>query len=302
MHNLDTNFRKILPICKDLLKDYLLEDNNVRFYPNPSKMSDLEVITISVMAEYTSISSENWLFNKLETDYKTEFPHLISRPRFNIRRRRLTDYINEISVQLAGKLSAPNEALIIDSAPLPICENSRRFRAKVCKEDMEVQPSSAYCASHKKWYYGFKLQLVITEKGFPVASGIYSAKCHDVHALNQIATVQKTDCELLGDKGYISSNMQLALWEEQRIKLVTPLKSNMTGPSNWDNTKRYKRKRVETTLSQLLDQFNLRKNYAKKLSGLLARVVTKIAAISVAQMINHINQKPINHLKYALAF
>ncbi|WP_320004437.1 hypothetical protein [Shiella aurantiaca] len=59
---------------------------------------------------------------------------------------------------------------------------------------------------------------------------------------------------------------------------------------------------MENALSQLLGKFNLRKNYAKKLSGLLARVVTKMADISVAQMINHINQKPINHLKYALAF
>lgn len=45
----------------------------------------------------------------------------------------------------------------------------------------------------------------------------------------------------------------------------------------------------------------LKRNYAKSLSGLKTRLISKIAAVSMLQWINYQQQKPINHLKHALA-
>ena len=302
MHNLDTNFCRILSVCKSALSDFICPLGNTQAYPNMPKVSDIEVVALAVLAEMLSISSENWLFAKLNSDYKSHFPNLLSRARFNIRRRRLQSYINEVCLSLANQLSAKSEALIIDSIPVPICENARIMRSRICKDDKLVQPDRGWHAAHQRYYYGFKLQLVITETGLPLASSLTPASCHDTHALRYINETERTDTVLLADKGYLSAGLQASLFEELKIRLITPLRSNMKRKvTEWTPAYRYKRKRIETTFSQLNDQFCLRKNYAKTLDGLITRVVTKLAAVAVAQLLNHQRNLPLNHLKYALA-
>ncbi|EOR95994.1 Mobile element protein [Arcticibacter svalbardensis MN12-7] len=62
------------------------------------------------------------------------------------------------------------------------------------------------------------------------------------------------------------------------------------------------RKRIETLFAQLCDQFMLKRNYDKSLKGLTMRIFAKLAAVTCLQAINIKNNKPINQLKYALAF
>jgi hypothetical protein len=73
MHNLKVNFDKILKICKLNSNDLVNEFGNV---PRPGpipKFSDLEVISLSMMAEALGIDSENLLFLKIRTDYPEDF-------------------------------------------------------------------------------------------------------------------------------------------------------------------------------------------------------------------------------------
>jgi hypothetical protein len=61
------------------------------------------------------------------------------------------------------------------------------------------------------------------------------------------------------------------------------------------------RKRIETSFSQLCDQFMIRRNYAKSFTGFASRVLAKVTALSVLQYFNKFySGKPINNLKYAL--
>ncbi|MBC7846910.1 MAG: hypothetical protein H7Y10_10490 [Flavobacterium sp.] len=64
---------------------------------------------------------------------------------------------------------------------------------------------------------------------------------------------------------------------------------------------RYVRKRIETLLSQMRDQLYLKRNYAKTVDGLFARMCTKMSSVAALQFINFTHGKPINHLKHALA-
>lgn len=45
----------------------------------------------------------------------------------------------------------------------------------------------------------------------------------------------------------------------------------------------------------------LKRNYAKSLEGLITRLITKIAAVTILQSMNYENKKPLNHLKHAHA-
>ncbi len=106
MHNLNTNFDKILDITKSFFQGSLNADDNYYFYPNKPKMSDCEVITLSVLCESIGIDSENYLFGKLKSDHFKDFPNLIHRSRFNRRRKRLGDLIARLNYKI---LSFMNE-------------------------------------------------------------------------------------------------------------------------------------------------------------------------------------------------
>lgn len=61
------------------------------------------------------------------------------------------------------------------------------------------------------------------------------------------------------------------------------------------------RKRIETLFSQLCDQFMIRRNYAKTFDGFKNRILSKIMALTVVQLINKQRNKNINNLKTSIA-
>lgn len=64
---------------------------------------------------------------------------------------------------------------------------------------------------------------------------------------------------------------------------------------------RKSRKRIETLFSQLCDQFMIRRNYAKSFDGFKNRVLSKMMALNVIQLINKLNNRNINNLKIQIA-
>jgi hypothetical protein len=60
------------------------------------------------------------------------------------------------------------------------------------------------------------------------------------------------------------------------------------------------RKRIETLFNQLCDQFMIQKNYAKSFDGFKNRVLSKITALTVIQLINLKNGKKINNIKTSI--
>lgn len=302
MHNLKTNFDKIFELSKSIFEGQLSLDDNFVFYPRKPKMSDLEIVTLACVAESLSIDSENLLFSKLKTEYKTEFPNLIDRSNFNRRRKKLSSKLAELSKHICLNFSSSNAEYIIDSIPVPICSNVRINRTRICKDDPDVLPSRSFHASHQVYFYGFKMQLVISRDGFPFATGMTTAAMHDSQYLPFLKKDQLSDCELIGDKGYLSSGHQTTLFEEAKIRLVTPIRKNMKIVDKWNSSYKYIRKRIETLFSQLCDQMMLKRNYAKTSEGLFARILAKLASVSLLQLINLKTNRPVNHIKHALQF
>ena len=61
------------------------------------------------------------------------------------------------------------------------------------------------------------------------------------------------------------------------------------------------RKRIEVIFSQLVDQMNIRKNYAKSQAGYFARIISKITLFTLLQFINSQISRSLNHIHYTLA-
>ncbi len=65
MHNLSSNFYLFLDITKSVFKSSINVDGNFKFYPSPPKLSDCQIIALSITAESIGVDSENYLFGKL---------------------------------------------------------------------------------------------------------------------------------------------------------------------------------------------------------------------------------------------
>lgn len=301
MHNIKTNFDKFFEIVKSSLQDKLNQDDNLQYYPNKPKMNDCSIIALSICAESIGIDSENYLWSKIKKDYKADFPELIDRSNFNKRRRRLHLFIHEVTRFLAGQLNRSEDIFLMDSIPVPICKIVREKRCKFGRDSFENSPDKGYSAISKQYYYGYKLHLVTSVNGIFESMDLTKASVHDVNILKEIKYGKMSNATLVGDKGYISKEVKIDLFESCNIKLVTPIRGNQKEQENWHPIFRKCRKRIETLFSQLCDQMMLKRNYAKSLVGLKTRLIAKIAAVTILQSMNYINNKPINHLKHALA-
>jgi hypothetical protein len=301
MHNLKSFEDKILPIVKESFMDIMLPDGNFQPYKNKPQRSDIETVTLAYLAETLGVDSENYHLSKLNSEYADDFINLLDRSNFNRRKRKFQHYVMIICDSVAKQIEKDYEVFVIDSMPVPICKPGRIFRSKVCKDEEHLQPAKSYHEAHKVYYYGFKLQLIVSKKGVPITAGITAANVHIVKYLGMLDfDEQSFNCELVGDKSYLPFGYQTSLFSKAKIKLVTLVLSNMkTVLSSWTASYRYPRKHIETLFSQLGDQVMLTRNYAQSLDGLFSRIMYKLLAAAVLKWINNTYSKPIKH---ALAF
>ncbi len=288
MHNFTANYEKILEVLYSFSEGKLLPYQR----RNP-KLKDIEVISLCLTAEYMSIDSENHLFRLLPEFLKAK----IERSVYNRRKRKLFPYLEAIRQRLSDCFNEFEDCFIVDSMPLEICKLSRCSRSKICKEASISSPNRGYCAAQSKHYYGCKLHAVCSLRGVFKSLDITPASIHDIHYLKDVKE-QLKDCTLLADKGYLSSDQQLNLFESCQIKLEVPMRKNQHNYKRQPCIFRKSRKRIETLFSQLCDQFMIQRNYAKSFEGYKTRILSKITAVTIVQYINKfIFDRNINNIK-----
>lgn len=289
MSKLVNNYNKILKTIESLE----LPIPRKKAGRNP-KMTDLQVIALSLTAEYMSIDSENLLFQMIPVG---AIDNIIERSQYNKRRRKLFALTEQVRVKLNQSFLEFEDYFVVDSMPLEICKMARHRRAKICKEKFETAPEKGFCASQNTWFYGYKLHGVCTMSGVFGPIDITKANVHDIAYLKDVK-LQLSDAVLLGDRGYISSQQQLDLFESVNIRLETPMRSNQKNFKKQAFVFRKTRKRIETLFSQLCDQFMIRRNYAKSFDGFKTRILAKITALTSIQYINKYSfNRNINNIK-----
>jgi Transposase DDE domain len=301
MHNIKTNFDKILGVLKDILGKEINEKGNYVRRGSVPKFSDIEVIAMSLTAECLSIDSENYLFSKLKAEYLCEFDNMISRRQYNDRRKLLFEKTEQARKLMAERLNRQSDLFAIDSMPLEICKLAREQRNKMGKESEHHAPDKGYCASQNKYFYGYKLHSVCSASGVIESLDLTKASVHDVHYLKDVKELF-SNCIITGDKGYIGRQHQINLFETAGIQLEVPLRNNQKEqkPVMWILKK--VRKRIETVFSQLCDQFMIQRNYAKSFTGFKSRVLAKVTGFTVLQFLNKfVYNKPVSRVKHALA-
>jgi len=291
MNNFRANYNKILEVLKSITeKEQFLKQKR------KPKLKDIELIAMNLTAEYMGIDSECHLFREISMDLRDK----IERSVYNRRKRKLFFAIEIIRKELSNKFNEFENYFVVDSMPLEVVKLSRSTTSKICKEEFYSAPNRGFCASQNMHYYGYKIHAVCSIEGVFKSFDISKASVHDIHYLKDIKN-QFKDCVILGDKGYLSSDYQLDLFESKQIKLEVPMRKNQYNYQKQSYIFRKKRKRIETLFSQLCDQFMIRRNYAKSFQGFKTRILSKLTSLTIIQFINKfVFDRNINNLKISI--
>lgn len=291
MNNLDANYKRILEVLRKISNENLLS-----YQRRTPKLKDLELISLALTAKFMGIDSENHLFRQIPKTIKCK----IERSVYNRRKRRLANSINDLRMKIAKSFNEFEKFFIIDSMPVEVCKLSRSSTSKICKDVDYCYPNRGFCASQQMHFYGYKLHAVCSVNGVFQSIDLSPASVHDIHYLKDIKE-QLSDCTLLGDKGYLSAEIQIDLFNYANIELETPKRMNQKDYKPQFYLFKKQRKRIETLFSQLCDQFMIRRNYAKTFEGFKTRLLSKITALTVVQFINkeYFNRN-INNLKVSI--
>jgi hypothetical protein len=301
MRKIEKIFEKMLPIVEEAFKMHTDNNGNIPKTGRKPKFSDAKIITLSLAAEFLSLDSENRLFDLIKNSLFFSLQGLIDRSAYNRRKKLLGHHFISILDYLSEHLSPGEDVFIVDSFPIEICRFARAKRVRICKEDFDTAPDFGYCAAQKNTFFGYKLHGLCGVSGVFKKVDLSRASIADIHYLQDVRN-NISHCIILGDKAYLSSEIQLDLFQTQGVRLVTPKRMNQYDYQKYPKVFRKLRKRIETLFSQLCDQFMIKRNYAKSFIGLAVRIISKIVSLTMAQFVNKFyNNKPINNIKYAFS-
>jgi hypothetical protein len=243
-----------------------------------ASISASEVLTVAVIAaRYFHSHWERALCVLIQLG---EIPR-ISVSRFNRRLHALYDWLYGMVVSL-GELFTGGEVYLIDSMPLPVCKRARAWR---CGK-VRGKAYCGYCAAKKEKFFGWRLHLICTPQGIPVAFELLPAAHHDLTAIHELTLTLPNGARLFGDKGYLSSPDAHSIFEAIGVRLVTARRKNMS-PNTWadDYDLRLYRKQIETLYSQL-ERMGTQHLYSRTNPGFELKAFASIFALAFTNILN----------------
>ena len=171
---------------------------------------------------------------------------------------------------------------VIDSFPVAVCRNIRINRCKL----LHGEAYRGYNASKREYFYGFKVEVVVTADGLPVNYFIVAGSVHDGKALQAMHLDLPLQSSLYGDSAYTNYEIEDLLLECEQISLLPQRKSNSKRKDSpaMNFIKSVMTKRIETTFSEIEAVFP-RSIHAVTPQGFLLKVVLFLFAYTINKCI-----------------
>ena len=167
---------------------------------------------------------------------------------------------------------------VIDSFPVAVCDN---MRIKCCKL-LKGKDYHGYTASKRRYFYGFKVQLVVTGDGVPVDFYVHAGAEADQTGLRALAPQLPEGSVCYADAGYTDYRAE-DLWADtgQQV-LLAARKGNSKRPHEPAQAFliQHFRKRVETSISGITALFP-KKIHAVTAQGFALKIMLFIFAYTL---------------------
>lgn len=239
-----------------------------------TRMSLSEIMTILIMYHLSGYKTFKWYYTKyVMVHQRKDFPDLVSYNRFvEIMKFALVPLILYTIKARFGKCSGIS---FIDSTPLKVCDNHRIHNHRVFSEYAKTGKSSM------GWFYGFKLHLIINDKGEILSFCLTSGNVDDRNEAVMYSLTKEIFGKLFADRGYISQKLFEKLLEKD-ITLVTRAKKNMKNKlmNLYDRLMLRKRAVIESVNDFLKNICDIQHSRHRSVTNFLVNLISALAAYS----------------------
>lgn len=261
--------------CKEFAlqqEKYMVKESNHNHRNKPNRMNDAEIMVILILFHSSGFRCFKHYYNEYVCKHLTHlFPRLVSYNRFVELVKDillpLTIFIKQVLLGTCTGIS------FVDSTPLRVCRNQRILVHKT----FEGLATRGKCSMG--WFFGFKLHLVINDKGEILNFMFSPANVDDREPLKQGNFLRDIKGKLCADKGYIGQ----ALFENlflNGIQLLTRVKNNMRNSlmSVEDKILLRKRALIETVNDELKNIAQIEHSRHRSFNNFIANALSAIAA------------------------
>jgi hypothetical protein len=264
-------------LCDDLLKAMRHQEDR------QCQMNDAEIMTTAFVASLFFRGHHESARAMLQQH--GYIPHMLSKSRFSRRLHRIKDLFIILFDFLGNiwKTLNTDAIYVIDSFPIAVCDNIRIRRSKIYSDEN----FRGYQASKKRYFYGLKVHLMVTQDGQPVECFLPPGGFGDVDALKYYAYELPDGSILYADKAYNDYEIEDLLKDVEHIQLIPMRKKNSKRalPPYISFVQSYHRKRVETAGS-LIEQLLPKSIHAVTSQGFELKVALFVIASSLNCYLN----------------
>lgn len=252
----------------------------------PPKLTDSELIALAVAQVLLGMPNDRQFLALARWRLGHLFPRLIDQSGYNRRLRALApqiarciDYLAFISPSFCDRL------WLLDSTPVP-CGQSRET---VKRSEFAGDAGYGRCASHSRWFWGFRLYLFCASDGMPIGWELAAANSGErVVAAEMLDRVPVAGHTVIADKNFAGAEFE-ALMAAHGARFLRPDRRN---EPRRNGSLGHVRQWIESTFWTCKGQLGLEHHGARTLPGLGARIGLRLLALAAGIWHNHLTNQP----------
>ena len=273
-----TKVTKIFCIVDEVCKEYD-EVVDKSLLGNPSKrlplMNKAEVITLCILFQLSGFRTfKHFYIFYVQKHMKDDFPQTVSYNRFiELMGQSLMAMSLFLKTSCLGDCTGIS---FVDSTPIRVCKSKRIRSNKVFKGIATTGKSTM------GWFHGFKLHIIINDKGEILNFAISQANLEDRVPLKKKRFLDKIYGKLYADKGYIGKDLMQLLFADG-VHLITHIKNNMKNSLMTMSDKILLRKRsiIETVNDELKNICQIEHSRHRCFTNFLSNIIAGLIAYSL---------------------
>jgi len=182
-----------------------------------TRLHPSEIMTILILFQLSDYRTfKHFYLDHVQLHLRGEFPQLVSYHRFVELMPRVA---LPLAVYLHTRLGQCSGISFVDSTSLAVCKRPRITQHRVFRGIARLGKTTM------GWFYGFKLHVVVNDRGELLAYTLTPGNVDDRHPVPLLA--RRLFGKLFGDRGYISQALVEELLLQQGVRLITKVRKNM---------------------------------------------------------------------------
>jgi len=266
-----------------LIALYVLADDLLPKRSGPGRrprINDASIIALAVAQVFLDCPSERRFLRYACARLGHLFPYIPKQSGYNKRVRALAPQICLLVNRLARNSPSFCDRLrLLDSTPVP-CAASRET---VKRSELAGHAAYGYCASHSRYFWGFRLYLVCSPDGMPHGFCLAPANEPEREVAAALLDRMRRDGSLhgdelvIGDKGFAGEEFEQIAASLAGAFLRPDRRNEPARHGSLGNIRQWIESIIDTTKGQL----SLERHGGRTLDGVWARICQRVLALAI---------------------